>query len=720
MNSPFPLLEDAFRWTLGSSLRVSVLIVLVLLAQTVLARRLTAGLRYGLSILVLIGLLMPVVPPSVLSLANLLRTKPHALESSLQIPLTGVTAKPAEPSIVPDNAPAPIAVQNTEHMAPPAGTKLSLSQAGAMVWLSVAFGLLAVGVWRYRKWTRRMRNGRPIERQDLLALLEACKAVMGVSRAVALVEVDRLSTPAIFGVWRIRLLLPTLVLRQLDHQELRMVFLHELAHVRRGDVLLNWVLMLVQFLHWFNPLVLLALHRLRADRELVCDALVLHKISRDQNLEYGHVLLKLMEVFSREPAAFATAVPVVSSQREVKRRLIMIRDRRQARWATRCGTALLAFALGCATLTRAVEEKIEATADPIVVTIDKAGALYLGPQKAPVSVERLKQVLRSAVAKAPDTRLVISADQKAPFAEIVRVMDAAKDAKVESVNAVTDNGASQNGARNEKPRAGSGSGSTNNLGRDTAAPLFGLYDGRYEYYAFSDFATNHGHVRPKSFPDVDTTLRLTQLREPLLFIDQESNRLIAPAGIYVSASAIGNLTVRLDPGGDYSVRLESPPPTGSQTEQGTWEWNSPNQEFLLTPSATNGHFHFEFRRLRVDRHEPGVLEWLPLRGADASEGAIDYVRFRRQKLSAAEAGDFAQKLANEQARTLYKCQPFRDGPPAKLVEGRWMWHDRKGRGTGDIEATIRLDLDGANPQVEVIQLDGRTSDFQWNTEEQRR
>src|SRR5690242_8904696 len=89
MNSAIPHLEDAFRWTLGSSIRVSVLIILVLLAQKVLTRHLTSGLRYGLSVLVVIGLLMPVAPPSVLSLANVFRTTSRTSASSTPIASPG-------------------------------------------------------------------------------------------------------------------------------------------------------------------------------------------------------------------------------------------------------------------------------------------------------------------------------------------------------------------------------------------------------------------------------------------------------------------------------------------------------------------------------------------------------------------------------------------------------------------------------------------------------
>jgi len=50
-----------------------------------------------------------------------------------------------------------------------------------------------------------------------------------------------------------------------------------------------------------------------------------------------------------------------------------------------------------------------------------------------VTGERLKQELLEAVAKTPDLRLAISTDKTAPVGQVVRVMDAAKEAKVKSV-----------------------------------------------------------------------------------------------------------------------------------------------------------------------------------------------------------------------------------------------------------------------------------------------
>src|ERR1035441_7157272 len=76
-------------------------------------------------------------------------------------------------------------------------------------------------------------------------------------------------------------------------------------------------------------------------------------------------------------------------------------------------------------------------------------------------------------------------------------------------------------------------------------------------------------------------------------------------------------------------------------------------------------------------------------------------------LTAEQAGSLAQQLANEKAKTLFNCQPFRNGPPAQLVQGHWVWHDLRGQGSGDLEATVKFALDGANPDVSVTRLDSQ-------------
>jgi biopolymer transport protein ExbD len=74
---------------------------------------------------------------------------------------------------------------------------------------------------------------------------------------------------------------------------------------------------------------------------------------------------------------------------------------------------------------------------PLMVSIDPQGNLRFGENAMPVTVERLKQELGSALAAKPETKLAINADKQAPFGQIVKVMDAAKEAGIKAVSAFT-------------------------------------------------------------------------------------------------------------------------------------------------------------------------------------------------------------------------------------------------------------------------------------------
>ena len=74
---------------------------------------------------------------------------------------------------------------------------------------------------------------------------------------------------------------------------------------------------------------------------------------------------------------------------------------------------------------------------PFEVGIDADGIYYLDKGKLPVTFEQLKAELFSQAAKNPQLVLAINADEKAPWGKIVKVRDAAGEAKIKSLVAFT-------------------------------------------------------------------------------------------------------------------------------------------------------------------------------------------------------------------------------------------------------------------------------------------
>ena len=69
---------------------------------------------------------------------------------------------------------------------------------------------------------------------------------------------------------------------------------------------------------------------------------------------------------------------------------------------------------------------------PLIVTIDDKGSLRLGPGGLPITFEQLKAELLARVQAKPDLKIAISADRNGPIGQMVKVMDAVKEAGIKS------------------------------------------------------------------------------------------------------------------------------------------------------------------------------------------------------------------------------------------------------------------------------------------------
>jgi hypothetical protein len=174
---------------------------------------------------------------------------------------------------------------------------------------------------------------------------------MHVGTPVTLIELQGIESPTLLGFLRPRLLLPAGLATSFSREELRHVFLHELAHIKRGDILAGWLMLALQIVHWFNPLVWVAFYRLRVDRELACDALALSYARPGENESYGLTIIKLLERFGR--AVWAPGLAgILENKKQMKERITMIAKFHKTERGLALAVCLLA-GLGVVTLTDA-------------------------------------------------------------------------------------------------------------------------------------------------------------------------------------------------------------------------------------------------------------------------------------------------------------------------------------------------------------------------------
>jgi len=363
--------EPFFDWLVRTTLQASLLICVILLIQSALGRKLGVRWRYCLWLVLLVRMALPWAPQSRVSMYSALpQSLPSAREwarlaepdhsrsdFAVETARSGTDAKsaPAATAKTVDSA-APAASpkpQSSQTLPPGQSFRMpGISTLLALVWLvgACALGIYIV-VTNIRLW-RIVQRERPVTDQKILDLLEDCKSQIGTRTILAVIVTGKVNSPALFGFIRPRLLLPKDMIEELDLDELRYIFLHELAHLRRHDIFVGYVVSLLQALHWFNPLVWLGFRRMRADRELASDGLAMSSMLPNETPAYGHTIVHQLERFL-QPRRLPSLAGISEDKAQIKRRIAMIAKFKKDKYRWSPAARILIVVLACVSLMNA-------------------------------------------------------------------------------------------------------------------------------------------------------------------------------------------------------------------------------------------------------------------------------------------------------------------------------------------------------------------------------
>jgi beta-lactamase regulating signal transducer with metallopeptidase domain len=143
---------------------------------------------------------------------------------------------------------------------------LAWAAGAALFALRLAYGLARV------RWTE--RRATELTDDEWVRLTDGLSRRLGLGRIVRLLREPAATVPMTWGIFHPVILLPGEA-DGWESERRRVVLAHELAHVRRWDALTQWVAHLALVVYWFNPLVWMAVRKLREEREHACDDAVL-------------------------------------------------------------------------------------------------------------------------------------------------------------------------------------------------------------------------------------------------------------------------------------------------------------------------------------------------------------------------------------------------------------------------------------------------------------
>lgn len=270
-------------WALETFVATTLLMLLVLGLRSPVRRHFGPYMAYALWMLPVARLMMPPLPGD----WQLTRLFAPLTQRAVEAP--GVTVGLLNPAALPREVVETVThatVQIGSHHASlalvppttvPGGPSMALLLLG--FWAIGALAFLAYHLLAHGRFCRALLNRARVDRTV-------------AQGRVRVIETDAAHGPLAFGVFRKYVAFPRDFAERYDEQERDLALAHELGHHARGDLLANWVALVVLAFHWFNPVAWRAFRAFRADQEMACDALVLAGRAQTLRHAYGRAIVK--------------------------------------------------------------------------------------------------------------------------------------------------------------------------------------------------------------------------------------------------------------------------------------------------------------------------------------------------------------------------------------------------------------------------------------------
>ena len=357
MNDVFHLLENVFESVLTTSWQASWGVGLILLVSWLSRQRLTSGLRYVFWVMLFLHMVLPFLwIPNPFSLFNWVPENPmQMVEKKVQKPVLnevqrlGDQESSSEHYVEASETLAPVLDSDSPSTSytrvqaqPPKNEPFWWMILLASVWLVGCLFLLLQMAYQNWKFSHRVHLVGPLNSSSMQALLRQLAGTIGLQQTPNLVESRAVSTPAVHNFRKPAIILPAGMSQSLTEDQLRHVFLHELAHIKRRDLLVQWFAHVVRAVHWFNPFIWIAVARLRVECELETDILALRHVGEAHRHAYGETILDLVKrvnASNRIPGL----VGIVEGKKEMTRRILSIRNFPNYSQPSR--TAIFSFAI---------------------------------------------------------------------------------------------------------------------------------------------------------------------------------------------------------------------------------------------------------------------------------------------------------------------------------------------------------------------------------------
>jgi len=319
---------SAHAW--GAMVQSSILIVVLLVLDLVLRKRVRAVVRCALWMLVFVKLLLPPTLSSPTGLGYY-RPAPMAVVQNVVEPVETKTDQAGQPTLAAPMQPNSNTIEAPEAAVRSAQTPSPLAPVvhvpPAIVWQGWVFLAWGAGglilclclVKRFR-YVRRLVRGSVSAPGPLQEAVAQCADRIGLSHCPELRLSGTVPGPVVCGLIRPVVLMPATLAETLEEDRLQMVLTHELAHIKRGDLWINFVQTLSLVAYFYHPLLWLVNGIVRRLREQAVDETVLVALEAGAE-SYSTTLINLAEMAFERPIVGLRLIGIAESKKTLEGRI---------------------------------------------------------------------------------------------------------------------------------------------------------------------------------------------------------------------------------------------------------------------------------------------------------------------------------------------------------------------------------------------------------------
>lgn len=301
-----------FNIVLTSTLYASVVGLIILLLKAILKNRLDPRWQYIIWLVFILKLIVPFGPKSNISLFNIVPKM-----------TTPVSFMQKYESLREPNNLNNLEIQDMNQTEVDKTPSLAAPSVIPFIWL---LGVISMTLWllytRYLLYKKIKKHNFSLP-QELVLILEDCKNKFKIKKDIQIIIQDTVTTPAIVGALNPKILISKDTL-ELSDQYIFYIIMHELSHYKRKDLFTNYILLILQTIHWFNPVMWYCFKKIRQDMEMATDERVLSTIGSCERKSYGKALIAVLENFSL-PKLTPRLIGMVDNKKNIERRIKMIK-----------------------------------------------------------------------------------------------------------------------------------------------------------------------------------------------------------------------------------------------------------------------------------------------------------------------------------------------------------------------------------------------------------